>query len=53
MCDIGFEKAKGHGGTVNKTSVYSEAAVRRVLKRWYEKYCRIHKKTTVPESLIL
>ena len=31
MCDIVFEKAKGHGETVNKTSVYDEAAVRRVL----------------------
>ena len=31
MCDIVFEKAKGHGGTVNRTSVYGEAAVRWVL----------------------
>ena len=31
ICDIVFEKTKGRGGTVNKTSVYAEAAVRRVL----------------------
>ena len=31
MCDIVFEKVKGRGGTVNSTSVYSEAAVQRVL----------------------
>ena len=31
MCDIVFEKTKGRGGTVNRTSVYPEAAVRRVL----------------------
>ena len=32
MCDIVFEKTKGHGGTVNRTSVYAEAAVRKYLK---------------------
>ena len=31
MCDIIFEKAKGRGGTVNRTKVYAETAVRRVL----------------------
>ena len=31
MCDIVFDKAKGRGGTVNRTSVYAEAAVQRVL----------------------
>ena len=31
MCDIFFEKAKGRGVTVNKTSVYAEAAIQRVL----------------------
>ena len=31
MCDIIFEKTKGSGGTVNRTSVYAEAAVRMVL----------------------
>ena len=52
MCDINFEKAKGRGGTVNITSVYAEAAVRRVLlKKCYEKFRKIHKKTSVPESL--
>ena len=25
MCDIVFEKTKGSGGTVNRTSVYAEA----------------------------
>ena len=31
MCDIVFEKVKGSGGTVNKKSVYAEAAGCRVL----------------------
>ena len=31
MCDIVFEETKGRGGTVNRTSVYAEAAFRRVL----------------------
>ena len=31
MCDIFFEKAKDHGGTMNRASVYVEAAVHRVL----------------------
>ena len=31
MSDNVFEKAKGRGGTVNRTSLYAEAAVRRVL----------------------
>ena len=26
MCGIVFEKAKGSGGTINRTSVYGEAA---------------------------
>ena len=30
MCDVVYAKAKGHGGTVNRTSVYAEAAARRV-----------------------
>ena len=52
MCDIVFEKAKGRGRTVNRASVYAEAAVRRVLyERCYEKLRRIYKKTSVPESL--
>ena len=31
MCNIVFEKAKGRGWTVNRASVYAEAAVQRVL----------------------
>ena len=31
MYDTALEKAKGHGGTVNRTSVHAEQAVRRVL----------------------
>ena len=31
MYDIVFEKAKGCGGKLNRTSVYAEAAVRSVL----------------------
>ena len=52
MCGIVFEKAKGRSWTVNRTSFYGEAAIRRVLeKRCYEKFCKIHKKTSVPVSL--
>ena len=40
MCGIIFEKVKG---------VYAEAAA----QRYYDKFCRIHKKTSVPESLFL
>ena len=29
MCDIVFEKTEGRSGTVNRTSVYAEAAVRK------------------------
>ena len=31
MCVIVFEKTKGRGGTVNRASVYAEAAVQSVL----------------------
>ena len=31
MCDIIFQKVKGRGRTVNRASVYAEAALRRVL----------------------
>ena len=31
MCHIVFEKTKGRSGTVSRTSIYAEAAVRRVL----------------------
>ena len=34
MWDISFEKAKSNGGTVNRTSLYAGAAVRKVC---YEK----------------
>ena len=52
MSDNVFEKAKGRGGTVNRTSLWAEAAVRRVLyKGCCEKFFKIHKKTFVPESL--
>ena len=40
MCDIAFEKTKGRVGTVNRTSVYAEAVVRRFLKIG-DKFCRI------------
>ena len=33
MCGIVFENTKGRGGTVNRTSVYAEAAVRRFVKK--------------------
>ena len=52
MCDIVFEKVKVLDVKVNKTSGYAEAEVRRVpLKACHEKFCRINKKTSVPESL--
>ena len=31
LCDIVFQNAKVHDGTVNRTNVYTEAAIRRVL----------------------
>ena len=31
MCDIAFEKVHGRAGKVNRTSVYAEGAVGRVL----------------------
>ena len=41
-----FLKNKSCSGTVNRTSVYAEAAVQMVLsKKCHEKFCRIHKKT--------
>ena len=48
MCDIVFEKAKVHGGTVNRTSDYAEAAVRsgsikKVLWEILQKFIRKHK----------
>ena len=52
MCHIVFAKTKCRGGRVNRMSVYAEAAVRRVLlKKCYEKFSRIHRKTSVLESL--
>ena len=53
MCNIVFEKVQGHVGKVNGADVfYAEGAIRRVLqKRFYENFPRIHKKTSVPESL--
>ena len=33
MCDVVYAKAKGHGGTVNRTNVYAEVAVRRFPKK--------------------
>ena len=46
MCDIVFEKAKVRRGTVNRSSVYGEAAARRVLEkdvmRNFAKFTRKH-----------
>ena len=45
MCNIVFEKVQDPAGKVNRTSVYAEAAVQRVLsKRFSEKFPRVHKK---------
>ena len=44
MCNNVFEKAKRRAGKANRTSVYAEVAVRRVLsERCYEIFCIIHK----------
>ena len=52
ICDIVFEKVQDRAGKVNRTSAYADAAVGRVLsKRLYEKFPRIYKKSSVPESL--
>ena len=52
MCDIVFEKTKDRGGTVNRTSVYPDAAVpRALLKRHYKIFRKNHDKKSVPESL--
>ena len=52
MCDIVFETTKGRGGTVNRTSVKSKSSrPKGSLKKYSNKFCRIHKKTPVPESL--
>ena len=34
MCDIVFEETKGHGETVNKTSVYAAAAPQAFFKKY-------------------
>ena len=50
MCDIVFEKTKGGGGTVNRTSVYAEIAGRSIpWRRCYKKFFKICKKTSVSE----
>ena len=33
MCDIAFEKTKGRGGTVRRTSLYAEAVVQEFFKK--------------------
>ena len=44
MCNNVFEKAKRRALKLNRTSVYAEAAVRRVLsERCCESFCIIHK----------
>ena len=52
MWEIAFEKAKGRGGTVNRTNDYVEAAVRRgsIKQVLWE---TSQKKTPVPESLFI
>ena len=46
MCDIVFEETKGHGGTVNKTSVYAAAApqpfFKKYVKRNFAEFTRSH-----------
>ena len=45
-------KVQRRAGKVNRTSLFAEAAVRRVLeKRFSDKFPRIHKKASVAESL--
>ena len=46
MCDIVFEETKGHGGTVNKTSVSGAAApqpfFKKYVKRNFAEFTRSH-----------
>ena len=52
MCDTVLEKTKSHGGIVNRTSIYAEAAVQKVLlKTCYEKFGRLHQETSAQEYL--
>ena len=70
MCDIGFEKTKGRGGTVNRMQkepskgLFKKDLLRNFakfttklslqkgfLKKCFEKFCKIHNKTSVPEFL--
>ena len=52
MCDIVFEKVQGRAGKVNRASVSTEVAIRRVLlKRFYDKFPRIHTKKYLRRNL--
>ena len=54
MCNIVFEKVQDPAGKVNRTSVYAEAAVQRVLsKRFSDKFPRIHKEKHLCRNLFL
>ena len=49
MCDIIFEKMKGHGGT-EQALMQKQPSKEFFLKRCYEKFLEIHKKTSVPKK---
>ena len=51
MCDIVFEKTKDRGRKVNRASVNAEAVSEKFLKKGLMRINRIHKKTSVAESL--
>ena len=54
MCDIVFKVTASRGGAMSRAGIYAETAVRRVFwKGCYEKFHRIHKKTSVLVSLFL
>ena len=52
MCDIVFKKVQGRAWNVGRTSPYAEAAVRRILLKWfYENIRRIRKRNHLCRNL--
>ena len=51
ICDIVFEKAQGRAGKKDKTSVYAEAALRRIFKnRFMRNFAEFAKKKKKKKS---
>ena len=52
ICDIIFKKTKDRREAVDRMGVYAETVVQTALqKKYYKQFRRIHKKTSLPESL--